>query len=843
MFSVSRILKDWKQAASLNSYVNLYGFWDEEAFLTKSGDLGVMLKVRGSDYESLTSGQRDYVVKRLEAAFKNFSPGVRVYQYLFKTNNPEIPFASYSDPLIEMAVSKRKEFFAERQSRLFQVEIYYCILLEGRFSQPSVLAALKQLPRDPMGTLRELRGQFSSSATKVLLQNELNSRRALLDQKVQGFVRQLNDIVQIEILPAVDCFRVLKRLLNYEPWKMENARPKDTQFLDFQLCDSNIEAERDHLRVGGYAVRVLTMKEAMQETRPLALKALLEIPANFYALSEWAPMEQGKARKEVMKRKRHFNNSKSSLFSALQDARTTNPRDVLVDESKQADIENLGDCLAALGDGRSMGEFSLSVVLYDRDRKNLEWIAPEFARIFTASDGALHPETYNLINAYFATIPGNYQFNLRRLFLLNSNYADLSFVFTSDIGQATNRHLNAEYLAVLETENATPYYLNLHERDVAHTIILGPTGSGKSFLLNFLIQNMQKYQPLTYVFDLGKSFEGITKIFGGTYLNVGIEERDFTINPFSLPPSKDNLQFLYMFFKVLLEGERYKGLDFEEERKLYAAIERIYVLDAPQRTLSNFADIVGPLKDRLHRWTRAGQYGYVFDNERDTLTFSRFQCFNFDRMDNCPEVLEALLFYILHRASNEIADPKSIRTFKAFMVDEARVFIRNKTIRDYINMAQKTWRKFNAAMILATQSVKDLDADDMLTLVAESCPTKIFLANPDLDEALYRDGFRLNDTEIEIISGLQPPGQMLVSKPNGAKKVLLNVDSFSYWMSTNNAQDNAIKWEYFARYGIAEGLEKLARERPVSDAGPSPGSKKQKHPGPRGLIHKPESRT
>ncbi len=505
-------------------------------------------------------------------------------------------------------------------------------------------------------------------------------------------------------------------------------------------------------------------------------------------------------------------------MSALQDARTYNPRDVLVDESKQADIESLGDCLAALGDGRSMGEFSLTVVLYDREISSLDRIVPEFARIFTANDGVLHPETYNQINAYFATIPGNYHFNLRRVLLLNSNYADLSFVFTSDIGETVNRHLNAEYLAVLETENATPYYLNLHERDVAHALVLGPTGSGKSFLLNFLIQNMQKYRPLTYIFDLGRSFEGITRIFGGTYSNVGIEDRDFTINPFSLPPTRENLQFLYMFFKVLLEGERYQALGFEEERQLYAAVERIYVLDAPQRTLSNFADIVGPLKDRLHRWTRAGQYGYIFDNEQDTLTFSRFQCFNFDRMDDCPEVLEALLFYILHRASNEIADPRMVSTFKAFMVDEARVFIRNKTIRDYINMAQKTWRKLNAAMILATQSVKDLDDSDMLTLVAESCPTKIFLANPDLDEALYRDAFHLNDTEIEIIGGLIPPGQMLISKPKGAKKVLLNVDSFSYWMSTNNAQDNAIKWEYFSRWGIEEGLERLAREHPMPRA-------------------------
>ena len=44
----------------------------------------------------------------------------------------------------------------------------------------------------------------------------------------------------------------------------------------------------------------------------------------------------------------------------------TNPRDVLVDESKQADIEDLGDCLRALGDGQSPGDFSLTIVLFGR---------------------------------------------------------------------------------------------------------------------------------------------------------------------------------------------------------------------------------------------------------------------------------------------------------------------------------------------------------------------------------------------------------------------------------------------------------------------------------------------
>ena len=63
---------------------------------------------------------------------------------------------------------------------------------------------------------------------------------------------------------------------------------------------------------------------------------------------------------------------------------------------------------------------------------------------------------------YFATVPGNYALNLRRLYLLNTNYADLSFLFTILPGEKTNPYLGTECLAIVETDNSTPYFLNLH---------------------------------------------------------------------------------------------------------------------------------------------------------------------------------------------------------------------------------------------------------------------------------------------------------------------------------------------------------------------------------------------
>src|SRR6202008_1664730 len=121
-------------------------------------------------------------------------------------------------------------------------------------------------------------------------------------------------------------------------------------------------------------------------------------------------------------------------------------------------------------------------------------------------------------------------------------------------GDTWNRQLRQEYLAVLETNHGTPYFLNLHYGDTAHSMILGRTGSGKSFLLNFLITNLQKYDPFTFIFDLGGSFESLTRLAGGSYLRVGLESRDFTLNPFCLPPTKPNLDFLTLFVKVLLGG-------------------------------------------------------------------------------------------------------------------------------------------------------------------------------------------------------------------------------------------------------------------------------------------------
>ena len=562
---------------------------------------------------------------------------------------------------------------------------------------------------------------------------------------------------------------------------------------------------------GDYFVKVLTLKEPSAQSFPLIFKRLLEVQANFYVVTEWKKEDTGKTRRAIQAKRRHFHNTKRSFVSqaSLNDAA---PHDVLLDDSKESQVRELGEGLKEIElHGNYFGQFSLTVVIYELDLNAVERAAAEFYKVFSVHDAELYDERYNLLNAFLAAVPGNHAWNLRTLYLLNTNYADYSFLFTLHSGEPLNAHLRQEYLAVLETCHNTPYFLNLHYHDVAHTLVLGRTGAGKSFLLNFLITNLQKYAPHTFIFDLGGSFESLTQLFGGSYVRVDAASAGFSINPFCMPPTKKNLDFLTLFVRVLLQGAGTFEVDPATGRELYEQIENLYSVDPLLRTLGVLTNTLPHvLSERLAKWVRGGQFGFLFDNVEDTVSFSRFQCFDFQQMSPYPELLEPLLFYILHRANAVIADRTASSVFKTFFIDEAWVFLKNPSIQRYVVEALKTWRKHNAAMILSTQSLDELRRSDLLEVILESAATKIFLANPDMDRDLYQKQFHLNETEVERIAGLIPKQQFLIKTPELAKVANLSVDRKSYWLYTNDPYDNRKRREAFDTYGFEKGLEILA---------------------------------
>jgi len=115
--------------------------------------------------------------------------------------------------------------------------------------------------------------------------------------------------------------------------------------------------------------------------------------------------------------------------------------------------------------------------------------------------------------------------------------------------------------------------------------------------------------------------------------------------------------------------------------------------------------------------------------------------------------------------------------------------------------------------VLSTQSLDELRKSEIVDVILESCVTKIFLANPDMDHELYQRQFHLNDHEIELIAGLVPKQAMLIKTPETSKVANLNVDAKSYWLYTNDPFDNRKRDDAFAAYGFEKGLEVLANAR------------------------------
>jgi type IV secretion system protein VirB4 len=805
VLSVRRILRDHESAGSLNALIALWGFVDDHTFLTKTGQVGTVYRLRGVDYECLDLDARQEVVHGFEAALRALDESCRVYQYLAKRRSGPFTAPFSEQPVATDALERRTAYLNERRTELYEIELYLVLLYEGGRAVPDTSTRLRGLFRTPTRAVREW---LSTSATLEVLDRDIARDLAQLHHKASTFEVLLSDDIRPVRLAKPDVFRFFRRLVNYGD--RDAASLQYDTHLDYFVSDAPVECHRTHLRVGDRYVKALSMKEPPASTFAHVLEHLYTVPGEFLACLEWQRIPNERMRRDIHSRRRHFFNKRVSMVNYVSP--DTRPEEMLIDESAGATVAQLGDALTEIDvHGHFFGQCSLTVVVFDRDFRVVERAAAEASKVMSTHDGTLLEETYNLLNAWLAVIPGNAAHNLRRLAVLETNIADLSFLFTLETGDRISAHLQRNALAVFETRHQTPFFFNLHVDDVGHTLVLGATGSGKSFLLNFLITQAEQYTPRTVIFDLGHSYRKLATLFQGSYLQVGLHQRDVRINPFALSPTPENLHFLHAFVRVLIEGADAYRLADAEDRELYEAIENLYVLEADQRRLFTLSNLLPrALAARLRKWVEGGRYADLFDHIEDTLDVQRFQVFDFEESRAYPEVLEPLLFYVLHRVHHQITVSAQAGQLTLCVMDEAWRFIQHDRLRGYVQEALKTWRKRNAAMLLATQSIDDFASADLLRTVIESCPTKLLLANSSLDRAQYADLFHLNAMELDRLTELTPRRQLLLKRPGLAKVLTLNVDPHSYWLYTNSPMDNDRVAGMVREHGLSEALQRLA---------------------------------
>ena len=805
MISVNRIFRDYSESGALNELLAVWGFVDDSTFLTKAGDVGVVLELKAPDPTALTHEDRERMTHQFEAALRLLDERVRVYQYFIKENVGPFASASASRAVAAEALERRAAYLNNRRSQLFTVSQFVVLILE----QDKLSGAGKSIRDIWSRPIEAIREKLSLTETVSVLESQIEGLVRALDHATASVSAQLAN-VRLNRLRKAAAFKFLRRLVNFDPHVLAASNLRYDTHVDYFLSDSPVECHRDHLRIGSRCVTALSMKEPPARTYAHMLSELLRIPCEFVACLEWQRLPAEKVRRDIHSRRRHFFNKRVSLVNYV--SADTQADETLVDDSAGATVKQLGEALIEIEtNGHFFGSASMTLLLHAASRETLRRGSAEAIKALAVHDGVLIEESYNLLNAWLAIVPGNTSHNLRRLALLETNLADLSFAFSPDLGDEVCPHLGTHALAVFETPDQTPYFFNLHVNDVGHTVVLGSTGSGKSFLLNFLITQLQQYDPRVVVLDLGHSYRKLATLLQGAYVELGVRRQAVTINPFDIEsPTSEQIHFLHAFVRVLIEGDDRYCLSNSEDREVYEAIENIFVLERPQRRLFTLASLVPrAIGARLHKWVEGGRYANVFDNARDTLSVDRLQVFDFEAMRSYPAVLEPLLFYVLHRVSTTVqsADEPGL---KVCVLDEAWRLIQHPAIRSYVQEALKTWRKKNGAMVLASQTLDDFASAELLRTVIESCPTRMLLANPSLNAEQYRDLLQLNGMELEVLANVIPKRQMLLKRENASKVLDLNVDPKSYWIYTNTPIDNERVASVFRELGFAAGLDHLA---------------------------------
>ena len=788
------------------------GFACERVVLTKSGHLLAGARLQGAPFECRTASDLDLAALRWTRALKSLEPGWRIRWQVRKRRLPDLPRNDIRDPIAARARDTRNSHLLRKGLYSIEAAVYWS--WDPALSPVPVSDARSRWFH---GLAERASLWLSQDRTKHVLASQLASACERFESAVSAFCGLVADITPLEPLSGEDLVRDLAFSANSRQAALA-CRSVSPHGLDRQLSLSDLEAYRDHLLVDDERIETYALVDPPGLSRAHLFGGILDLDSELDLAAEWMREDPARSGRRIRSARRHYHQKRYSMMAhASAGDAAPQASGALEDKAAEAEAAQLGEALRELEvDGLPFGDHSLAVVLRGHDASALEAARPKLLRIAAAADARFHRETYNGLNAWFAMAPGNHERQLRKNYLSAAVAADLAPLWAVPAGSVRDEHLGNEYLAVFETGRRTPYFFSAHAGDIAHSLVIGATGSGKSFLLNFLLAQARKYDPRVCILDLGGSYRQLTELVGGAYLELGLGSGGMPcrLNPFrALDPTPDNLQFLESFVRMLLDVEG-RSCDARDRSELRSQIGAVYELEPESRTLSSLRGLlpVG-LGAPLGAWTEGGIWGSAFDNPEDTLELADWQALDLAGAAGKPELARALLYYLLHRLGTAVVAPEELTRWKLLVVDEAWRFLADPQIGAYLAEGLKTWRKCNAGVILATQSPGDASSDASLCrTVAESCLTKIFLANPELDPSEYVEAFGLRPAEAEAVRALVPKRQLLLHRPGAAQVLDLSVDERSYWLYTTNPIEAARRRQAIRDLGFERGLDSLLED-------------------------------
>jgi len=382
-------------------------------------------------------------------------------------------------------------------------------------------------------------------------------------------------------------------------------------------------------------------------------------------------------------------------------------------------------------------------------------------------------------------------------------------------GPEGNKHLNAPPLMMAETRGSTPFRLDLHVGDVGHTLIVGPTGAGKSVLLSLLALQFRRFIGAQVIlFDRGRSARAATLAMGGESIELGLDGT-LSLQPLARINEPVEIAFALQWVAGLLGNE---GVRVAPDVKdaIWTALQSLASAPKDERTLTGLAVLIqsSALVAALEPYTLEGAYGRLLDGAAEQLAETQVLHVELEQLMAHKGLIAPVLTYLFHRLEARFDGRPTL-----MILDEAWTFLDDALFAARIREWLKTLRKKNVIVVFATQSLADIERSTIASALIESCPTRIFLPNDRALEPQARnvyERFGLNARQVEILSSATPKRDYYAQTARGNRLFELGLGPVALALTAASSPDDqrlidrclaeGDREDFAARFLAAKGL-------------------------------------
>lgn len=619
-----------------------------------------------------------------------------------------------------------------------------------------------------------------SAAASIDLQ-QVRERVDRLHHIATSFASNLVDL-RLNLLQGSDLYTALYYFANpWSPLGITIRRPG--YLLDAALPDCEIEVYRDMLcfrrNDGAIYMTSISVRDLPQSLAFNAMAGIRSLGAEMVfnnVFHSFTPDETD----EFLRK--HISALDDARFDWREKLYTLVTKEVREERANRVITEQI-EVARELRSQAQVGEFALgrfhsSINLFHEDPETLMAITQDVIRILHEASFIGHfRESLHLLSNWVTTLPGSYRWCRRWLTITPDNFIDYCPWVGAHEGERLNKHFTSQFgrpmraLTVLINETNSKYYFNFHDGALGHTFVVGPSRSGKSAGMNFLISQYRKYHPnaRVIVFDKDESCMINICLHEGAYYHFGQSEGGVAVNPLSLLTRKgEELEEHISYLAGWVERILFKNEDdvtSQDRRDIITALRSMAQLaDEHSPTMTNLKIHLPPrLADRLEPWLPKGSYGWAFseyDTTGDSDSWPDLQGYDITYLLREPAVARHVLDYLFYRISNSVRKDRDKATM--LYVEECWFALDDPVFASRIKDWLKTFAKYNAFLVLCTQSIDDLSSLDerVVGAIRDNLATILFLPNPsaarDSGRELYKRYFGLTPEQIERVANGVP---------------------------------------------------------------------------------------